>query len=76
MRILLGGHLTFYHPQKDKWLEVDIEEPTALVDILEGAGIPLGEVQLVVINNEQVDLQEAVVSEQDQVQVYSAVGGG
>lgn len=76
MRIFLGGHLTFYHPQKDKWLDVDIEGPTALIEILERSGIPLGEVHLVVINNQQVDIQDAVVSDQDEVQVYSAVGGG
>ena len=46
------------------------------MEILEGAGIPLGEVHLVVLNDEHVDLMEAVVSNQDQVQVYSAVGGG
>jgi len=76
MRIYLGGHLNFYHPQKDKWLEVETGLPIHLRDILDGAGIPLNEVQLVAINGEITELQNAVVSDQDEVKIFSAVGGG
>jgi sulfur carrier protein ThiS len=76
MRIYLGGHLNFYHPQKDNWLEVELEQPTPLRVILDGSGIPLGEVYLVVVNGELVDLQEAIVSEQSEVKLFPAVGGG
>jgi sulfur carrier protein ThiS len=76
MRIYLGGHLNYYHPQKDKWLEVGLEGLTPLIDILDGSGIPPGEIYLVVINGELVDLQEAIISEQDEVKVFPPVGGG
>jgi sulfur carrier protein ThiS len=76
MRIFLGGHLNFYHPQKGKWLEVDLKGPTPLVDLLNAAGVPLSEVQLVAINGEVVELSNAWVSEGDQVKVFSPVGGG
>ena len=76
MRIHLGGHLNFYHPQKDKWLEVELEQPTPLRIILDGSGIPLGEVYLVVVDGELVNLQEAIVSEQSEVKLFPAVGGG
>ncbi len=76
MRIYLGGHLSFFHPHKKQWLEVEISEPILLSVILEKYGIPLGEVQLVVINQEIVDLAKAIVSSQDQVKLFSAVGGG
>ena len=76
MRIYLGGHLNFYHPQKDKWLEVDIEQPTPLSEILDNSGIPIGEMHLVVVNGEIVELQEATVSTQDEVKLYPPVGGG
>ena len=76
MRIYLGGHLNFYHPQKENWLVVDLEQSTPLKDILDGASIPLGEVALVVINGETADLQEAIISEQDEVKLFSPVGGG
>lgn len=76
MRIFLGGHLNFYHPKKDKWLAVELDGPSPLTDILNAAGIPLTEVQLVAINGEVVQLQNALVSESDEVKVFSAVGGG
>jgi sulfur carrier protein ThiS len=76
MRIYLGGHLGFYHPQKEQWLEVKLREPMLLTKILDDAGIPLGEVQLVAINDEVVDLHETIVSAQDKIKLFSAVGGG
>lgn len=76
MRIYLGGHLNFYHPHKDNWLEVELEQPTPLRVVLDISGIPLGEMHLVVVNGEIIDLQEAIVSEQDEVKLFPAVGGG
>lgn len=76
MRIYLGGHLNFYHPQKETWLEVELQQPTPLKVVLEASGIPLGEVYLVVINGELVDLQETIVSEQTEVKLFPPVGGG
>ena len=76
MRIFLGGHLNLYHPEKSKWLEVDLKGPTPLVDILNAAGVPLSEVQLTAINGEVVELREALVTEGDEVKVFSPVGGG
>ena len=76
MRIYLGGHLNFYHPQKGNWLEVDFDPPKRLADVLEAKGIPLGEVHLVVINGETQDLQFILTSDSDEVKIYSAVGGG
>jgi sulfur carrier protein ThiS len=76
MRIYLGGHLNFYLQQPSNWLEVEINKPTPLIHILERIGIPTNEVHLVVINEINVDLQQAIVSEQDDVKLFSAVGGG
>jgi sulfur carrier protein ThiS len=76
MRIFLGGHLNFYHPQKEKWLEVELNGPTRLTVLLNEAGIPTVEVQLVAVNGEVVDLEDVQVSEGDDVKVFSAVGGG
>jgi molybdopterin converting factor small subunit len=76
MRIYLGGHLNFYHPQKDKWLEVELMQPTPLSVVLNHTNIPLGEVYLVVVNGELVDLDETMVSEESEVKLFPAVGGG
>ena len=77
MRLFLGGYLDFYHPQRRSWLNVEIDQPALpLTEVLTGLGIPLGEVQLVILNGEKVELQDALVSAQDEVKLYSAVGGG
>ncbi len=82
MKIYLGAHLNFYHPKKEKVLDVDLRQPTFLVDILEDVGIPLGEVQMLVINNKIViydeiaELLDAVIAPQDQIKLFPAVGGG
>lgn len=76
MRIYLGGHLNFYHPQKDKWLEIKLQQPTRLADILASSDIPSGEVYLAAVNGEQVDLLTAIVEEQDEVRLFPPVGGG
>ena len=76
MRIYLGGHLNFYHPAKENWLEIDLEQPTLLKDILADSGIPLGEVHLVTVNGEIKDLHAAMILHQDEVKLFSAVGGG
>ena len=76
MRIYLGGHLNFYHPQKGKWLEIKLEKPTRLAEILTSSNIPSGEVYLAAVNGEQVELQTAVVEEQDEVRLFPPVGGG
>jgi len=76
MHIYLGGYLNFYHPKKGKWLVVELDRPTPLAELLDHAHIPLEEVQLVAINGEVVELQAAVISEGDDVKVFSAVGGG
>jgi len=76
MNLYLGGHLSFYHPQKEKWLVVEGNAPEPLADLLSRAGIPLGEVHLVVVNGEVVELENAIVAAQDEVRIFSAVGGG
>lgn len=76
MRIFLGGHLNFYHPQKEKWLEIDLEQPAMLVDLLNQSAIPLGEVHLVLLNGDIVDINEARINNHDLVKLFPAVGGG
>ena len=76
MRIYLGGDLDFYHPQKERWLTVEIEQPAQLTDVLMRSGIPLGEIHLVAINGEHAQLEDAIISNKDEVKIFSAVGGG
>ena len=76
MQLYLGGYLDFYHPEKGNRLEVEINQPTPLREVLEAIGIPVGEVHLFVVNDEIVELEGVMVSDQDEVKLFSAVGGG
>ncbi len=76
MKIYLGAHLNFYHPEKKSWLDVDIQQPTPLIEIIESAGIPMGEIHMVVIDDEIAELADAIVSPKDEVKLYPPVGGG
>lgn len=74
MKLYLGGYLDFYN--KSNRLEIEVRQPTPLQEILESVGIPVGEVQLFVVNGEQVELDGTVVFDTDEVKIFSAVGGG
>ena len=76
MRLYLGGYLDFYHPQRKRWLEVDLEQPVDLLALLERLRIPPANVYLVVINGVMADLKDAQVSPLDEVKLFSAMDGG
>jgi sulfur carrier protein ThiS len=76
MILRLGGHLSFYVPQKAPELEMQIPARTPLVDLLKRLHVPVDEIALVVINGEQVELKDAYISDQDRVQLFPPIGGG
>ncbi len=76
MRLYLGGYLDFYNPESGGWLEIELDQPTKLSEVLEKLGIPLGDVQLFVLNGDLVEIGETMVSGQDEVKLFPAVGGG
>lgn len=76
MKLYLGGYLDFYNPNSGSQLVIKLDQPVALVAILKDLGIPPEEVQLVTINGELADLKGAIVAPQDDVKIFSAVGGG
>lgn len=76
MRVYLGGHLAYYHRQKQSWFEHRLVVAAPLAQVLEQLGIPAGEIMLAVVNNEVVDIKTTVVNDQDTVQVYPPNNGG
>ena len=76
MKLYAGGYLDIYLPHRRSRVEIELVKPTSLKEILAGLGIPSEEVFLVVINGQLVDLQQAIVSGQDDVKLYPAVSGG
>lgn len=76
MRLHLGGQFSFYLPGHPPQVELELEEPARLSDVLARLGIPAGEIGLAAVNGELVDPQEAFVSPQDVVKLYPPVSGG
>ncbi len=76
MKLYLGGSLAFYSPNKKPELEVSLNKITSLNRVIRDLGIPIAEVQLTVLNGELVNLNEILVSDDDEVRLYPPVGGG
>lgn len=76
MYLTAGGYLSFYMSDKQSSLELELTKPRSLRSLLMEVGIPLKEVQLIIINGKIVDLDEALVENQDQVKVFSPIDGG
>jgi sulfur carrier protein ThiS len=76
MKLITGGYLSFYLPGRKNQLQIEIDGPVPLKDVLRESGIPLGEVFLTAINGIMVDLEQATVYPEDVVNVVSAIDGG
>lgn len=76
MKLVSGGYLAFYMPQRKNSVEIELRTPTPLKTILDNLQIPLAEVNLVALNGNQVDLEDAIISNTDVVHVVSSVDGG
>lgn len=76
MKLHLGGQFSFYLPGHPNHMEVELEEPTRLNEILTRLGIPVAEISLAVVNGELVDPQETIVTQHDDVKLFPPVSGG
>lgn len=76
MKLYIGGYLGFYSPGQQSEIELTLSEPVSLDALLGEAGIPISEVQLVLINGKRVDSVQSVVQNQDAVKIFPAVDGG
>ena len=76
MRLHLGGQFSFYLPEHPHQVELQLEKPVRLSEVLTVLGIPVAEVNLVTVNGELVNPQEVFVSQQDEIKLYPPVSGG
>jgi sulfur carrier protein ThiS len=76
VRIYLDRYFLFYTHDHQPWVDVALNEPARLQDVLSGLSIPIGEVHLAVVNGEAVDPQGLIISEQDTIKLFPAFGGG
>ncbi|MCJ7434907.1 MAG: hypothetical protein MUO77_15600 [Anaerolineales bacterium] len=76
MKLYTGGYLTFYMPQKKHFIEIPLNTPTPLKEILSDLQIPIEEIHLVALNGEQADVETAIIGDSDIARIYSSVDGG
>jgi molybdopterin converting factor small subunit len=76
MKLNLGGQFSLYIPGHPHSVDVELTKPARLSEVLTGLGIPVADIHLAVINGQLVELEEAMVSDQDEVKIFPPVGGG
>ena len=76
MHLHLGGHLSWYDPQKRSQLEIHLSEPIPLVALVEELGLPPAEIAVAAVNGAMVSLEDARVSDVDRVELFPPIGGG
>ncbi len=76
MKLHLGGSLAFFGPDKKELLEVPLNAPCPLKEVLASLGIPVSEVYLTVVDGEQVRLSAAIVTDASIVHLYPPLDGG
>lgn len=76
MKLYAGGYLTFFMPEKQPELVRTLDQPVALIDFLAAVGIPVAEVQLVIVNGQVVELESVCIGDQDNVSLFPGVDGG
>ena len=76
MKLYIGSYFAFFTSNRNHWVEIALQQPSRLIDILSKLGIPPGEVHLVVLNNELLESTDTLVSDEDTVRLYPAINGG
>ena len=76
MKLHLGGQFSFYLTGHPAWVEVDLQGPALLSEVLLRLGIPPAEVHLAAVNGELVDVETGVVKPGDVARIFPPIGGG
>lgn len=76
MHLHLGGHLSWYAPERAAHLDLPLDGPRRLLDLLDALGVPAAEIAVVLVNRRPVLLGEATVEDADRADLYPPVGGG
>ncbi len=76
MHLHLGGHLSWYDPQKRSQFEIQLTEPIQLIELVVQLGVPPAEIAIVAVNGAAVSLEETRVSDTDRVELFPPIGGG
>lgn len=76
LRIHLGGHLSWYDPDKRDWLTLHLPAPIALRDLAARIGLPTAEVAIIAVNRRVAHWDDPPVTDDDVVEFFPPLGGG
>jgi sulfur carrier protein ThiS len=76
MRLHLSGFLPFFSSTRQEKIDIPLQEPARLSEVLARLGIPASEVYLTVLNGEPVILEETIVGNSDEVHLVPPMDGG
>ncbi len=77
MKLHLGGHLSWYDPQKRSWVEIKLSAPTRLGEILHTLGVPVEEIAVGAVNGAAIfSFDDVCVANEDRIELFPPVGGG
>jgi len=76
MLLRLGGHLSWYAPQRVAELTVELASPTPLADVASRLGLPAGEIAFAAVNGVVVPVRRTEVRDADCVELYPPNCGG
>ena len=77
VQLYLGGHLSWYDPQKRKRIDVRLAQPTLLINVLRDLDLPVDEIAVGMVNGKSVfSLDDVTVTDADKIELYPPVGGG
>jgi hypothetical protein len=76
MKLYVDAYLSQYTPAGIRKLELKLIRPIPLNTLLQEQKIPIDEVHLKVVNQEVTHDLERLISDDDEVKLYRAIGGG
>jgi len=77
MKLHLGGHLSWYDPQKRSWIEIKLSAPAMLGEVLKTLGVPVAEIAVGAVNGAAIfSFEDVRVRDEDRVELFPPVGGG
>jgi sulfur carrier protein ThiS len=76
LKLYLGSYLSWYLPHKPGQLEIHLDKPIALIDLVAQLKLPSTEIAIAAVNGSLVSLHDALISDEDQVELHPPCGGG
>lgn len=77
MQLYLGGHLNYYDSQKRRSIQVILEKPTRLTDLLARFQVPLHEIAVGTLNGDPIfSFDQIILNDADSLRLYPPVDGG